>query len=393
MKKHTSLGLMLLMIILSWSCERGVEGPPPPPPLETGNQVLTSGSQADIYKLGTEGYSCFRIPAIIKTKKGTLLAFAEARKNNCADNGNIDLVVKRSTDGGKTWGPLTMIWDDGNNTCGNPVPVVDQSTGEIILVMSWNRGSDNIGDINNGTGLPRKAYLTSSGDDGLSWKAPEDISGDVMQPGWGWLSTGPCHGIQLTKGAHKGRLVVPACFITVNTKAADRTEAAFVMYSDDHGKHWQSGAYADPGTLTPSETTVVELSDGRLLMNSRCTGKNYRISSLSADGGATWSPMLAEFPLVDPVNQGSLLGVEFGGVYTVFFSNAASTKRMNLAITASDNEGENWTRRYIVNPGQVAYSDMVQVDNGKIGISYETGTVNPYEKITFESFALDSLKK
>lgn len=393
MKKYTSIIMVLIAILLAWSCERGVEGPPPPAPPESPNPLLTSAVQSDIYKMGTEGYSCFRIPAIVKTKKGTLLAFAEARKTNCNDNGNIDLVVKRSTDNGATWGPLTMIWDDGNNTCGNPVPVVDQSTGNIFLVMSWNRGQDAIGDINNGTGLPRRAYVTSSDDDGLSWAEPTNISAQVLQPGWGWLSTGPCHGIQLTKGAHKDRLVIPACFITVNTNAAARVEAAFAMYSDDHGKSWHSGAYADPNGLTPSETTMTELPDGRILMNSRCTGKNYRISSISSDGGGTWTKMLAEFPLIDPVNQGSLLGIEFDGVYTVFFSNAASTKRANMAITVSDNEGGNWTRRYIVNPDQVAYSDLVLVGTKNLGITYETGIANPYEKITFESFPLDSLKK
>lgn len=391
MKKSSSIFICLFLLVVAWRCEKGVEGPPPPPPEEVGNKLLNSLVATDIYAQGTEGYSCYRIPAIVQTKKGTLLAFAEARKNNCKDNGNIDLVVKRSADGGKTWGPMIMIWDDGDNTCGNPVPVVDQSTGNICLVMSWNKGSADIGAINNGTAEPRRAYVTMSSDDGLNWDAPTDISSDVMQPDWGWISTGPCHGIQLAKGSHKGRLVIPACFITVNPVASNRTESAFVMYSDDHGKTWQSGAYADPLNFSPSETTVAELSDGRLLINSRCTGKNYRISSISEDGGATWSPMLAEFPLVDPVNQGSMLGFEWAGKHILLFSNAASTKRENMAISLSTNDGANWTGRYIVNPGQAAYSDLVIVGSDQLGITYETGTVNPYEKITFESYSLDSL--
>jgi len=390
--KYGILGLSLWLLILAAGCRRDVEAPPPPPPANVGNQQLISSVEADIYSKGTEGYSCFRIPAIIETKKGTLLAFAEARKDNCNDNGNIDLVVKRSSDGGKSWGPMIRVWDNGANTCGNPVPVVDQSTGNIYLLMSWNRGADDIGAINNGTAEPRHAYMTFSEDDGLSWQLPVDISKDVTLPDWGWLSTGPCHGIQLKKGPHKDRLVIPACFITVDKVAANRLESAFAIFSDDHGKTWKAGKYADPNGFKPSESTIAELSDGKLLMNSRCTGKNYRISSVSQDGGATWTPMIAENPLVDPVNQGSILGFEWAGTYMLYFSNAASTKRENMAISLSNNDGVNWTARYIVEPGQAAYSDMVIVGKDHLGISYETGQVNPYEKITFQSYSLDSLK-
>lgn len=393
MKRYLYLLSMLTYTAIACSsCKTGVEGPPPPAPEIVPNTALTATSKVNIYEKGTEGYNCFRIPAIVKTKQGTLLAFAEARKNSCADHGNIDMVVKRSTDGGKTWGPLITIWDDGANTCGNPVPVVDESTGTVHLVMSWNKGTDDIGAINNGTGLPRRAYVTKSSDDGLTWATPANISSTVLKPEWGWLSTGPCHGIQLKKGPHAGRLVIPACFITVNAVAANRKESAFTMYSDDHGATWQLGGVVPAAGFLPSETTVAERSDGKLLMNSRCTGKNYRISSLSDDGGETWSAMRAEYPLTDPVNQGSLLSHTLNNEYTLFFSNAASTTRTKMAITTSKNNGENWAKRYIVNPGQVAYSDLVIVSDQSIGITYETGIVNPYELITFETFPLDSFK-
>jgi len=393
MKKYLYLiSTLVILVTSSISCKTEVEGPPPTAPAATPNTQLSSTATMDIYAKGTEGYSCFRIPAIVKTKQGTLLAFAEARKTNCADNGNIDLVVKRSTDEGATWGPLITIWDDGSNTCGNPVPVVDQSTGNIHLVMSWNVGSADIGAINNGTAVPRRAYATSSTNDGLTWATPSNISSTTMKPDWGWLSTGPGHGIQLTKGQHAGRLVIPGCFITVNAVAANRDESAFIMYSDDHGTTWKSGGIADPANYSPSETTVAELADGKLLMNSRCTGKNYRISSVSTDGGATWSVMRAEYPLIDPVNQGSLLAHTLNAEYTLFFSNAASTSRTNMAITTSKNNGENWAKRFIVNSGQVAYSDLVITSEKHIGIMYETGIVNPYELIRFETFALDSFK-
>src|SRR5882724_3584866 len=102
-----------------------------------------------IYKNGDEGYTCFRIPALVTTTKGTVLAFAEARKNNCGDAGDIDLVLKRSGDNGKTWGPLQVVWSDSTNTCGNPTPVVDELTGSVILLSTWNLGPDHEKEINN----------------------------------------------------------------------------------------------------------------------------------------------------------------------------------------------------------------------------------------------------
>jgi len=89
-----------------------------------------------LFKSGEEGYKCFRIPAIVTTTKGTILAFAEARKNNCSDAGDIDLVVKRSFDGGKTWSKISMVWNDAENTCGNPAPVVDQKNGKYYFVIN-----------------------------------------------------------------------------------------------------------------------------------------------------------------------------------------------------------------------------------------------------------------
>src|SRR6266542_3973240 len=103
----------------------------------TGDNSTADTSLTYVYKTGTEGYSCFRIPAIVRSKKGTLLAFAEARKNSCADNGDINLVVKRSMDNGITWDTTITIWNDAKNTCGNPVPVIEEQSGNIILLMTW----------------------------------------------------------------------------------------------------------------------------------------------------------------------------------------------------------------------------------------------------------------
>ena len=134
----------------------------------------------DIFQKGQDGYACFRIPAIVKSKNGTLLAFAEARKNSCSDTGNIDLVLKRSEDGGKTWSSTITIWDDGDNVCGNPAPVVDQKTGRILLVSCWNLGEDHEKEIIDKTSKDsRRIYVLYSDNDGKSWSTPKDITSSV----------------------------------------------------------------------------------------------------------------------------------------------------------------------------------------------------------------------
>ena len=164
-----------------------------------------------IYKSGESGYKSFRIPAIVNTNKGTLLAFAEARKNGGGDQGDIDLVVKRSSDNGKNWSEMMIIWDDVDNTCGNPAPVVDRKTGNIILLSTWNLGSDTEAMIIDGKSKnTRRIFVFNSIDDGNSWSKPTEITSDVKKPDWTWYATGPVNGIQLSSKKYNGRLVIPS---------------------------------------------------------------------------------------------------------------------------------------------------------------------------------------
>ena len=360
-----------------------------PPPDSSGK--ATAIVQTDLFKKGTEGYSCYRIPAIIRSKKGTLLAFAEARKNGCGDEENIDLVVKRSTDNGKTWSSMIKIWDDGENTCGNPVPIVDESTGDIVLVMSWNLGTDDIGEINNGTSKDtRRVFVTRSTDDGLTWAGATEITASVKDSAWGWFATGPCHGIQLKKGAHAGRLIVPCNYIEVG---ANRKQYCLVIYSDDQGHTWQRGATTPASYLQPNESTVAELSDGKVMMNMRCGTIKTRVVSVSNDAGASWVDIHPDYTLIEPVCQGSLLAQEVKGVHSLFFSNPASATRDHLSVRMSVDNGATWKKKYTVNEGKAAYSDLVMLPDEQIGIVYETGIANPYEVIRFEVYALDDILK
>ncbi|HKZ68307.1 MAG TPA: sialidase family protein, partial [Chitinophagaceae bacterium] len=185
----------------------------------TQSNKLLAQQLNHIYKNDEEGYKCFRIPALITSAKGALLAFAEGRKNNCGDAGDIDLVLKRSEDGGKTWSKLQVVWNDSTNTCGNPAPVVDQRTGNIILLSTWNLGSDHEKDIINGSSKDtRRVFVLSSTDEGITWSAPKEITKNVKKDTWTWYATGPGRGIQLSKGKHKGRLVIPSNHIVAGTK-------------------------------------------------------------------------------------------------------------------------------------------------------------------------------
>lgn len=215
MKVYWVLMCCLLYALISCGGTESEDGTAPQKPPQPGQ---TDNGFNYLFKENTGSYEIYRIPAIVKAKTGTVLAFAEARKKRSnGDSGDIDMVLKRSGDGGKTWGSLITIWNDGLNTCGNPVPIVDQVSGRIHLLMTWNQGEDKWGVLVKGTGVDtRRPYYTYSDDDGKTWAAPVEITASVKNANWDWYATGPVHGIQMQAGAHKGRLVAP-CYYTIRT--------------------------------------------------------------------------------------------------------------------------------------------------------------------------------
>ena len=200
-----------------------------------GVGTLVAGERVGdpLFSAHKDGYHTYRIPALAVTTKGTVLAFCEGRKGGGGDSGDIDLLVKRSLDQGQTWGDQHVIWDDGTNTCGNPCVVVDRETGTIWLLTTWNRGDDHEGEIiARKSHDTRRVFVTSSTDDGHSWAVPREITTDVKLTNWTWYATGPGGGIQLERGEHKGRLVIPCDHIEAGTKRY----FSHVIYSDDHGQ-------------------------------------------------------------------------------------------------------------------------------------------------------------
>lgn len=347
-----------------------------------------------LFRSGEHSYHTFRIPALTVTPKGTLLAFAEGRKHSGGDAGDIDLVLRRSTDSGKTWGELQLIWDDAGHTCGNPCVVYDHDTGTLFLLMTWNRGEDTEAMILSGKSKDtRRVFVCQSKDEGATWSKPVEITSDVKKPDWTWYATGPGSGIQLQQGTHRGRLVIPCDHMPAGTKQY----GSHIIYSDDHGLTWKLGGTAP--VLQVNECQVVELSTGRLLLNMRNydRAKKARQVAFSDDGGITWQDQRFDEALIEPVCEAAIRryrwprGDEPG---VILFSNPAHTsKRMNLTLRASMDDGQTWPVSQVIYAGPSAYSDLAVLADGQIACLFEAGVRHPYEAIHYTVMAVERLKR
>jgi sialidase-1 len=343
--------------------------------------------QVEVFTSGQDGYHTYRIPAVIKAANGALLAFCEGRKSAGGDSGNIDILLKRSSDQGRTWSPAQVVWDDADNTCGNPCPVLDESTGTLWLLLTHNLGTDHEKQIAARTAQgTRTVWVASSKDHGATWTMPVEITAATKRPEWTWYATGPGVGVQVKQGPHAGRLVVPCDHNYDDETEKKHISGSHAIYSDDHGKTWQLGAPIRPRV---NECQVVELFDGRgtLLMNMRSnTGRNLRAQATSADGGATWTAPADADGLIEPVCQASIIRHE--GAKLLLFSNPAAKTRVNLTVRASADNAKSWREVAVLHPGPSAYSSLVALDGDMAGCLYERGEKRAYEKITFARFSV-----
>ncbi len=344
-----------------------------------------------LYKQGAGGVHTYRIPAIIKTLKGTLLVFAEARNNSRNDTGDIDLVLRRSEDKGKTWSEVITVWDDEGNVCGNPCPVVDVETGRIVLLMTWNNGDDTEAMIKARLSKDtRRIFMTMSDDDGITWTEPEEITDDVKKEEWTWYATGPCHGIQISHNKHKGRLIIPC-----NHGIYGKHTVSHVIISDDGGLNWKIGGIPDgPG----NESTVTELKNGDILLNMRGVKelrdqtKPFRLRAVSKDGGLSFVDYGMDEGLIEPVCSGSIINYRKKGklTETLLFSNPNSeTDRIEMTIKKSDDSGKTWEPLLKLSDYPAAYSDLAILDNGDVAIVYETGEKFRYASIVISVIPAD----
>lgn len=341
----------------------------------------------DVFVAGTDGYFAYRIPALLTSKSGTLLAFCEGRKTTLSDDGDNDLVVRRSADGGQTWQRLQLVHEEGGDaviSIGNPCPVLDPSTGRIYLSMNRKNG---------------RVLVCHSDDDGTTWSKVRDITDSASQPGWGWYAMGPGIGIALERGPHRGRLIIPAN----HRETPDRSgpSASHIIYSDDHGETWKLGGTVG---LHTNECQLVEtVADGgsELLINMRNhwarSGKRpelagRRLISRSRDDGMTWTEAVRDEALIEPTCQASLLRYSWPSdsqrSVLLFANPDSTTKRERMTVRASFDEGRTWPNRKLIDPGPSGYCCLTRLKDGRIGLLYER---DDYKRLTLVTFRLDEI--
>jgi sialidase-1 len=364
--------------------------------LIVGASTNAAGAEAvktRVFQSGEDGYHTYRIPAIVRAANGALLAFAEGRKNGPGDHGNIDIMLKRSTDSGRTWGAMQLVqdeWDDPTAEVwiGNPTPVVDSmdpaNPGRIWLVFTRSNS---------------RVFVTSSDDHGATWSERREISATAMRPTWGWYATGPVHGIQLQRGKYAGRLIIPSD----HRERDSESWGAHILFSDDHGATWQIGAVdtrQTPASVHPNENVAVELTDGRLYINARDqhgTDPATRAIAYSRDGGQSYdAPFAPERSITTPVVQNSVIrlaATDCGDKRNILVYSCPGhhTKRRDLTILASFDECGSWPFRSVLHRGPAAYSDLIQLNGDQIGLLYETGE-RLYDEIRFAVFRFEDLE-
>jgi len=378
------------ILLLGWLCMLGMA-------------VFAQQEKVSVFVSGTEGHKSYRIPAVISLPDGQILAFAEGRVHGAGDFGDINIVLKRSKDGGQSWQPLEEVVDYDSLQAGNPAPVVDLSDpafpgGRIFLF--YNTGNNHEGEVRKGKGV-REVWYKTSVDGGITWSDAVNITTQVHRPDqpavnaayhfsedWRSYANTPGHALQFSKGKYKGRIYVAANHSQGPPKKGFEDYFAHGFYTDDHGKTFHLGQSVNvPGS---NEATAAELSGGRLMLNARNQKGDVkaRIVAISNDGGATWSKTYIDQQLPDPVCQGSILNIGWKRKRAVLaFSNAADTTlRDHLTLRISNDEGKTWPVKQAVassgkgKEGYAAYSDIVLLPENKIGVLYEA---EGYAKIIF----------
>ena len=342
-----------------------------------------------VFKNESEGYKCFRIPTILKSKNGTIIAFAEGRKNSCSDTGDIDLVLKKSYDNGLTWSKLRVIWNDGVNTCGNPSPVLDKKTGRISLLSTWNLGTDHEWEIIlQKSQDTRRVFLIHSMDNGETWTTPKEITNSVKKSNSTWYATGPVNRIQLKKGNKKGRLIIPCDHIEAVTKKY----FSHIIFSDNGGLDWELGGSTNQHNV--NECTVVELNNGKLILNMRnYNDDRLRKLSISEDQGESWKNIYSDNFLIEPICQASMISIRRPLKKEIIaFSNPNSrNSREKMSIKLSLDKTKTWPITKLLHNGPSAYSNLIQLNNKEIGCLFEGGYKSPYEGIAFKKVLIKDL--
>ncbi|SOD96770.1 sialidase family protein [Spirosoma fluviale] len=371
-------------------------------PADTVRQRI---EETTVFQNGEGGYLCYRIPAIVRSPGGNLLAFAEGRRTDCSDFGDVDIVLRISKDNGQSWGPIQTVVDFGPAQAGNPAPVFDLTDAAFPngkLFLMYNTGTTSEANVRKGLAV-REVWYKTSANGGQTWSEPVNITAQVSRPNkldmnpryaftedWRSYANTPGHALQLQSGRYKGRIFVAANHSEGEPNPQFRDYRAHGFYSDDHGKTWKlSPTIPYPGG---NESTAAETADGGLLLNARNQSGDVknRLLAASTNAGESWAPVKVATDLPDPVCQGSMIDYHpRRGAAVLLFSNLNSqTNRANLTIRVSRDNGKSWSVGKSIYAGSSAYSDLVIQSDGRIGVLYEKDN---YTRITYARFRYDWL--
>ena len=364
--------------------------------------LFTTAAQAadmvDVFsKGGADGYPDIRIPALVVANDGALLAFAEGRQ--AGDHSQNDIVLKRSTDNGATWGPVQLIAEMGGDSLNDPCAVVVPETGRILLMYQrFPQGYHTVKlkhteQVALGFGGPTNSqtFLVYSDDDGVTWSAPRDISRMVRRDDV--LAVGsPGSGIVLTHAPHAGRILMPI-YEHMPAGGGNAAWRNCVAISDDQGETWRLSerpAHEDMAGYG-NECQLAELSGGAIRLDSRNQGGiSLRKFTTSTDGGETWAPMQLDEGLVSPACMASILSVPRDGAENLLIVSLPNTenKRENGTLLVSTDGGKTWPNKHTLYPGGFAYSCLALLPNGDIACLFERDS---YAHITFTTVSVDAL--
>jgi len=352
----------------------------------------------DVFVGGQDGVHTYRIPCLVTTNAGTLLAVCDARYPNENDPpNNIDQVVKRSTDQGRTWSRMQTIIDfPGMEAAGDPSVLVDRRTGRVWVFYAY--CPEGIGSENSEPGYTGKTiqnHAVYSDDDGVTWSKPVDITTQTKPKEWRTTWSAPGRGMQTRDGA----LVVP-----FNGLEKDNVWTSHVIVSRDQGRSWSLSPAAGHQT---SESQVVELNDGSWMLNMRNQFAEYktgaRQTAVTKDSGRTWSKQRTDPALVEPSCQASIVRYtsKLDGYMKdrILFSNPGRDKvddRWDMTVRMSYDEGRTWPVSKLVYHNRASYSCLTVLSDGTIGLLFEKGEKQSgnrryVERLTFARFNLEWL--
>ena len=365
----------------------------------------TIAQESMVFEGGKEGHAIYRIPAVISLPTGELLAFAEGRVNGTDDFGDINLVLKRSQNQGKSWSVLQTLVDYDNLQAGNPAPVLDLHDPQYpdgVIFLFYNTGNNHEYDVRLNKGV-REVWMLRSYDLGNSWEEPVNITAQVHKPNnpefnpnytnpadWRHYANTPGHAFQFQKGKYQGRIYVAGNHSSGDPQADWSDYQAHGFYTDDHGKTFKvSESIKFPGS---NEAIAAELPNDRMIMSVRNQKGDIRqrIIAFSEDGGATWTEQYFEPQLPDPVCQGSIISFnDSSGKVILAHSNNANTSQSNdLTVKFSEDMGKSWGKSLLIdrkddleNIAWTAYSDLVWLGGNELGILYERDN---YQEIVFK---------